>query len=68
MTRCDKCRKPATSLEPVVIQTARQTHWSPAEHEEQDWCDSCRDAAEYEASMDDFDRDYERARANGWAD
>lgn len=65
---CDKCGKArhSQSLETVVIHTARQTHSSPAEYEEQSWCSSCRERAEYES--DPSNEAYERARANGWAD
>lgn len=31
-------------------------------------CDQCRQAALKDLEMDDFDRAYERARANGWPD
>lgn len=31
-------------------------------------CTGCRNLAFKDAQMDDFDRGYERARANGWAD
>ena len=70
MTRltCDKCRKPTAKkhLATVWKQTARQTHWSPAEYDTQDWCVACRDDADAEASRDDDD--YDRAVAHGWAD
>lgn len=31
-------------------------------------CDECRWVAVRESQMDSFDRSYEHARANGWAD
>lgn len=31
-------------------------------------CESCRTQCAREASMDSFDREYERLRANGWPD
>jgi hypothetical protein len=61
---CDKCGKPATEMETVVIQTSRQTFSSPADYEEQAWCVPCCERSVYLAENES----YERARTNGWAD
>lgn len=55
---CPKCKKLAVlsdELERSVI------FYEPL-------CAACRESEIRELSMDDFDRAYERARANGWAD
>lgn len=66
--KCDKCKKQklVSSLEAGPVQVARETRYSPAEYEEQRWCRACRERDEY--LSDPFNAEYERARANGWAD
>lgn len=66
MTTCDKCHKPSTDTETVTVFLCRQTHWEPAEYEDQDWCAACRSWAEY--ISDPANEDYERALARGWED
>jgi hypothetical protein len=53
LRECDRCGKPGVLIT-CTRQTARQTHWSPAEYEEADLCDACRTADEraYEREME----------------
>jgi hypothetical protein len=48
---CDKCGKRELERRLISVQTARQTHWSPAEYES--WCDTCHDAAVQAGERDD---------------
>jgi hypothetical protein len=59
---CDKCGKPVrkADLKTVELFVARQTHWSPAEYEEQEWCSACREYAEFLSTHPDYE--YERAK------
>ena len=45
---------------------ARAKMSSPAEYETQDWCSQCRAREDY--LSDPWNVEYERSRANGWAD
>ena len=63
---CESCKKLVAPDEgkTLDVQTARQTHGSPAEYDEQFICHPCIDRAEYEHE----NADYLWARARGWAD
>ena len=64
--KCDKCRKVVGEVSTVTIQTCGQSFSSPAEYEDQEWCATCVNRAEYESDPDNAA--YERALARGWAD
>jgi hypothetical protein len=61
---CEKCEKPVESetVETVELLTER----NPDVYEDQVWCMTCRERAEY--LSDPFNEAYERARARGWED
>jgi hypothetical protein len=48
---CDKCGRRELERRLVSVQTARQTHWSPAEYES--WCETCHDKARAAAERAD---------------
>jgi deoxycytidylate deaminase len=56
MEPCSVCGKdtPVSEMTEVVVQTAKQTHSSPAEYEDRLLCQSCLEE-------DERDPDYERA-------
>jgi hypothetical protein len=50
---CDKCGQLTDDGQTVRRQTAKQTHWSPAEYDEAFWCEACRyEAEEYERFLE----------------
>lgn len=59
VTKCDRCRKtvPPSFTESVVLLISRQTHWEPAEYDEEQWCYDCKDESERERE-DERDEDY----------
>lgn len=53
----NKCRALGHEVKTIIVQSARQTHWSPAEYDEIEVCTLCDDDTGY-------DEEYERAAAN----
>jgi len=63
---CQKCKKvtPVEDLDIVSKQTCGASMGGPAEYDEQEWCDSCRERERHYAENEG----YYRALASGWND
>ena len=59
MTRCTHCKRPIEGVPAYLVrQTAKQTHWSPAEYDEEPFHVHCADLVtsdEYAAYCDEME-------------